>query len=285
MTDQEHLNSIGVHQPDEIKSFDDIEKEFSIEDLKGSISYTTRKISLKVGNDTFLFHLVNLSEKKKYGTKSSEKIDENSGLCTNASLSHKENQIFLPGIKFKGKGKLTKKEKEKGMTEKIIDKNIHSGIKKGSIYIDEDGDYVHKKSVEVFDEANKKLDIIPSSLYLKNSPNEIDVDDTIDINEAFDHDIKSRYILFSSEEGDTADLIDLLYDLENSDITKYLAFKFNFFPGYESMDCFLQLIEENDTEYILMNVGNKIETKYYGMETLIGDDLEIEDDFEFDFSL
>lgn len=283
--EQEDLKKFDIHKPEEIRAPDEIQKEFSIEELKETISWSTRKIKFIVNNEPILFHLVNLSEKKKYGTKTSEKLDENLGLCSNASLSLRDNQLFLTTSNFEGRGRPTKKEQEQGMNEKIISKTLHSGIKKGAISIDEDGDFVHKKYIERFDEEGKKLEIIPSNLYLKNSPTEIQLEQVIDINDALDHDVKSRYILFPVEEGSDDNFRDLLYDMETSEIPKFLAFKFNYFPSYEPMDAFIQMIEENDNEYILINVGNKIDTKYFGMKSSIGDMIEIDDDFEFDLSL
>ena len=34
-----------------------------------------------------------------------------------------------------------------------------------------------------------------------------------------------------------------------------------------------------------MNVGNKVETKFFGMESSVGDLLEIDEDFDFDLSI
>jgi len=288
MSDQEDLSSNQQFQKlEDYKELDEVEKEFSIEELEETISFLTRKIKLRVSNDNYMFHIVNLSEKKKYGTKKSEKIDINSGSCSKAFLSIRENQIIFPTTEYEGQGRITKKEREQGINEKIIKKVIHSGIKRGVISVDEDNDYVHKKEMEVFNAVGEKLEIIPSSLFLKNSPNEIIVEDTIDLNEAFDHNVRYRYILFPTDEDGNAgaNLNDFLFELEGSQDPKYLAFKFNFNASYEPRDAFLQLIEENGNEYILMNVGHKIETKYYGMESSLEDVIEIDDDFDFDFSL
>jgi len=288
MSNQENLdNSSQSQHSEEYKEFDYVEKEFSLEELKETISWNTRKVKLKVINNTYSFFLANLSEKKKYGSKTSEKIDINSGLCSNAFLSVRENQIFLSSTEFKGEGKLTKSEREEGRREKIIPKVIHSGIKRGAIYLDEDKDFVFKKEIEVFNEEDKKLKLFNSSLFLKNSPNVIEIHDTIDINEAFDHNIKYRYVLFPEDEdsSDAINLIELLYDLEEQNPPKYLAFKFNYYPNYHPKDAFLQLIEENDEEYILMNVGNKIEPIFYGLDSSVGDAIEIEEDFDFDLSI
>ena len=288
MSDQEDLSGIQQSQElDNYKELDEVEKDFSIEELKESISFLTRKIKIKVGNNSYIFHIVNLSEKKKYGTKSSKKIDVNSGSCSNAVLSIRENQIILPTTEFDGQGKVTKKEMEQGINEKTIKKVIHSGIKRGVISVDEDMNYVHKKEIEVFNAADEKLEATPSSLYLKNSPNEIIVEDTINLNEAFDHDVRYRYILFPTDDDGHAgaNLNDFLFELEEAHDPKYLAFKFNFNASYEPKSAFLQVIEENGNEYILMNVGNKIETKYYGLESSLEDVIEIDDDFDFEFSL
>jgi len=287
MSDHQNLdNASQVQDAENYRGLEKVEKEFSIEELRETISWGTRKVKIRVSNNTYSFYLVNLSEKKKYGSKTSEKLDVVSGKCSKAFLSVRENQVFLPTTEFKGQGKLTKKEIEDGRPEKIIDKVIHSGIKRGSILLDEDYDYVHKINIEVFNESLEKLEKIPSSLDLKNSPNEIVIEDTIDIDEALDHDIKYRYVFFPVDErgGDDTNLIELLFDLENQQVPKYLSFMFNFYPSYEPKSAFIQIIEENDNEYVLMNVGNKNETIFYGLESSIGDVGEI-DEFDFDLSI
>ncbi|MHA1146822.1 MAG: hypothetical protein ACTSR8_01100 [Promethearchaeota archaeon] len=285
MVEQENPDELNIRSTEEIQDPDEVEKQFSIEELRESISWGTRKIKIHFNQEDIIFFIVNLSEKKKYGTKSSEKIDDNNNICSKASLSLRDNYVFLASTTFKGQGKMTKKEVEKGMNEKTISKTLHSGIKRGSIYIDEDGNFVHKKFIDFYDNDGKKLEKIPSSLYLKNSQNEIKLEKLIDINEALDHDVKSRYILFPEQEDADENFRNLLYEFEDSDIPKYFSFKFNYYPSYEPMDAFLQLIEENENEYILMNVGNKNETRFFGMDTSMGNVIDIDDEFEFDLSL
>ena len=287
MSNQERLNR-AVHLED-LSNLN--EKEFSIEELKENISWGTRKIKFKVGNDSFLFHLVNLSEKKKYGTKTREKIDDNLELLSTATLSIRDNQVYYPSYNFKGRGRVTKKDRDQGISEKIIRKNIHRGIKKGFIYIDESGDYVHKKEIEIYNEKNEKLELVPSSLYLKETPNEVVIEDTIDINKVFDIDVRYRYVLFpveeygQGEESVITNLKDFIYELENNNPPTYLAFKFTYNSSYKPKDAFMLIIKENEKEYIIMNVGNKVKTKFFGMESSVGDLLEIDEDFDFDLSI
>lgn len=263
-----------------------LEKEFSIEELRDSIGWWTRKIQLTIPNDlSVLFHLVNLSESKKYGSKTSEKRGPNNEELLRATLEYSDNLVFLPSIEFEGQGRLTKKEKEAGKEEKLITKKIPAGIKRGSILVDEDGNYVPKSDVEFFTVEGKKLEEKPSSLHLKNSPNVVEVGKTITLDEFLDHDIDYRYILFPID-GDGASFLDYLYELEGGSEPRFFTFEFNYRSSHQPKKAILQIITEDEEEYILMNVGRRFESKLIGYEEIPEEEeLEIDEDFELDLSI
>ncbi len=259
-------------------------KEFSIAELEESISKTTRNVMFELDKTRFLFYIVNLSEKKKYGSKSSEKLDEKMRSCSIASLTLQDNNIFLPSQTFEGEGKLTKKEIATGLNNKVIEKKIHSGISKGKVKIDEEGNYVRKSELTFYTKEGIKLKPINSSLFLKNSQNKILLKDIVNINGALDFEVLNRYVLFPHEEK-SMNLLTKLLELENEVESHYYSFPFNYYESYEPMNAFLQVIKEDERNFILMNVGRKIEPLFIGRETKMDDLIEIEEDFEFDLSI
>jgi hypothetical protein len=274
-----------IHKLKEIETIEEEKKSFLIEELRESVSSNTRRIKFKINDISTSFYIVRLSEKKKYGYKTSEKIDENMEPCLTATYSVLDNLIFPNSQNFEGKGRHTKRELEEGLKEKIIEKSIPSGIKKGSIHIDSDGDYVHRSEIEIVDREGNPVPIIPSSLYLKESPNVIELKKVMDINQIYDHDIVLHYLLFKTEGEDDAELKRSMHELEESIPPKFFTFKFNYYATTTPMDAFLQHIEENGMEYILLSAGTKHTIEFVGLEEFPEEIFEIEEDIELDLSL
>lgn len=268
----------------EIKPIDEPEKEFSIEELLESSKKSFRRILLRAEGISTMFNLMALTPEKKVGYKVAVKMSENEELCIGASLSLSDNQVFFPSVEFEGKGKLTKKQIEEGFEEKLIYKSAPSGIKTG-IYINEDGDHVHKKEIVEYDEEDRIRVPLPSSLYYKNSPWEIDITDTMTVTDILDTEVNSRYILFPSEDQSDVDFKDLINNLETIEPPKFLSFKFNYTKNTIHKDAFLMLIDENGEEYILMCVGKKIEISWVGLEEIPEENMYIEEDLELDLEL
>jgi len=269
---------------EEIRPLDELEKPFSIEELRESMSWSTRKIFLKTKEFSARFYLVPLSQKKKYGTRRSVKLSEEQTDCIDSSLSLTDNLVFMPAVEYQGKGKLTKNEKEQGAEKKIINKIIPAGIKR-LIRVDEEGDYVHRKEIVEYNGEERLLPVLPSSLYYKNSPEEIQLTDLMFVDDILDTDVNSRYILFPDDGESDADFKDLINNIESLNPPKYLAFKFNFTANTEQKDAYLINIEENDIDYILMCVGTKIETQWVGLEELPEEYMYFEEKLELEFDL
>jgi hypothetical protein len=263
-----------LHAAEELQPIEEEPKPFSIEELRESTGFA-RKIQFTIKDKSLLFYLVRLSESKKYGTKTTEKITERMQLCVIGTYSLQDNLIFPPSRSVEGKGRLTKKEQEQGVTEKTFEKKLPAGIKRGAIHID----------TEEVDLKGNPLPIYPSSLHLKKAPNAIELKEVIDINDVLDHDIAMHYVLFPVETKGDTELKEIIYNLEESSPPKFLAFKFNYYASTNPYDAFLQLIEEKGTEYILMSVGTHHITEYIGLEEFPEEVLEIDEEFDLDFEL
>lgn len=284
---KEEKTTIKVIYPkeDEIRELNAEEKPFSIEELNESISWSTRKIYLKAKGCSTLFNLVALSEKKKYGSTTSVKMGENQDECVKASLSLVDNLVFLPAVEFEGEDKLTKKEVEEGIEVRYKIKKIPSGIKKGVIRIDEDGDYIHRSEIEEYDEDEKLLPKMPSSLHFKNAPTEIEITDVATVEDILDTNVSSRYFLFPDKGESDLDFKDLINNLETVDDPKFLTFKFNYTASTQQKDAYLLLVEEDDEEYILMCVGTKLEMQWVGLEEIPEENMYIGEEMELDLDL
>jgi hypothetical protein len=273
-----------LHAAEEIQPIEEEPKPFSIEELRESMGFA-RKIQFTIKDKSLLFYLVRLSESKKYGTKTTEKITERMQLCVIGTYSLQDNLIFPPSRSVEGKGRLTKKEQEQGFTEKIFEKKLPAGIKRGAIRVDTEGNYIPTHEAEEVDLKGAPLPIFPSSLHLKKAPNAIELKEVIDINDVLDHDIAMHYVLFPVETKGDTELKAIIYNLEESSPPKFLTFKFNYYASTNPYDAFLQLIEEKGMEYILMSVGTRHITEYIGLEEFPEEVLEIDEEFDLDFEL
>ncbi len=276
-----------IHAPEEIQLGSEEPKPFSIQELIESIGYYTRFIQFLMNDEPYMFYIIRLTEAKKYGSKTSEKLNEQMELCQKQAYSLRDNLVFPYSKTIKGQGRLSKKEKEEGLTEKIIEKQIPAGIKRGFIKVDSDGNYVSNKEVQEVNLEGQPLEVHPSSLYFKNSPNHVELGNSITLNEALDHDINAQYILIPEEEGNDSKLKALMHELEDAVPPRFLALPFCYYPSTIPQDAFLQFIKEKETEYILMNVGVKINPQLMGLEEIPEEIIDLEgeefEDLELDF--
>ena len=112
------LKGRPIYEEEKIKRPKEDLKEFSIEELRENISYTPRQFIFKIQDVSVRFYLIRLSESKKYGTKTMEKMDENMSPCQKINLSLYDNIVFSSSKTIEGKGKLPKNEIQDGIYEK-----------------------------------------------------------------------------------------------------------------------------------------------------------------------
>ena len=79
--------------------------------------------------------------------------------------------------------------------------------------------------------------------------------------------------------------LDYLRDLQDSDPPEFLSFKFTYYDSTKPQSAFLQLITEEDKEYLLLSAGERFETEYIGLEESPEEVIEIDEDFDLDFSI
>lgn len=273
----------------EIRALEEPEKSFSIQEIFENITPHTPKIKLvsNLGSKKIstLFNISALTKKKKYGSKESIKLGENDEELIDATLSLTENIIFYPKIEFRGEGKLTKAQKQKGIEKKIIIKSVHGGIRK-SVPVDGEGNYVKKKNIEYYkrEDEESKLPVYPSNLYSDKNPRKITINEVAEIERILDTNIQSRYILFPVEGEDDSEFKNLINNMETVG-PHFLTFKFNYRKGTNQKDAFLVLIEEDGNEYILMCVGLQMDIKWVGLEELPEENLFFFEKLDLDLKI
>ncbi|MHA1680812.1 MAG: hypothetical protein ACTSUE_07380 [Promethearchaeota archaeon] len=242
------------------------ENRFSMESLRSGISNRMRvkfHLSLDDGNTVEpLFHMVPLTEEKRYGRRSTIIRDEENRLARECYIAF-DSRIFPRRSEFE-------------IHATGVKKSIAGGI--SYVPVDEAGDAVRRSEIKhVHPRTREEMPRYSSNLYSDKTRVIVPLEERITLDGVLDIDVERVYVLFPSEESSASDvnqMMEHLVSLESGSVPNFIYTRFCLRESLNQYDGFLQVIEDD----LYFMLGFKKEVIYYGYDK----NAEVDDNIDVD---